>query len=264
MFAPTDRDTLEARERSARLWATEAPTRVSQDLSDLLAAHARFVAVAEQLAGTTRDAQRRAVVYFSIFEDSAGNFMFPMIASHGSLWGVRHTVRLDRWLSRLEVLSPTTVARWRGALDAIRDINRRVFIEIYSTFYFTRFYGADPRADQVIRPEILALYNEVHHAVSVGKLLPLSDRRRIYYQVFVHEQHDIVDPGIQQAIALCPSWIVSVFQRVRPRFAYFPDGCHLSFDDFTSVDQRNREGLRAMDWAEQVGPERVLAAMSEY
>jgi hypothetical protein len=30
------------------------------------------------------------------------------------------------------------------------------------------------------------------------------------------------------------------------------------------VEQRNREGLRALAFAEQVGPERVFAALAEY
>ena len=58
--------------------------------------------------------------------------------------------------------------------------------------------------------------------------------------------------------------MVSVFKRVRPRFKYFPPGESLMFTDFTDVAQRNREGLRAMDFGEQVGAARVLAALAEY
>ena len=54
------------------------------------------------------------------------------------------------------------------------------------------------------------------------------------------------------------------FWFVRPQFRYFPAGQRLVFTDFTSVEQRNREGLRALDFAEDVGPERVFEAMSEY
>jgi hypothetical protein len=36
------------------------------------------------------------------------------------------------------------------------------------------------------------------------------------------------------------------------------------FTDFTDVEQRNAQGLRAMDFAEQVGDARVLEALSEY
>ena len=263
MFAPTPADTRRAVQHSADTWADVVPD-PELSLPELAAAHARFVAVATELAGTTRDARKRAVIYFSIYEDSGGNFLFPMIASHGSLWGVRHTVRIDRWLGGLERFSRSKVRRYLDALDSVRDINRRVFIEIYSTFYFTRFYGDHPRAGEVIKPAILALYNEAHAATAAGVRLAYGDRRRIYYDVFVHEQHDIVDPGIQEAVAHCPRWLVRVFQHVRPRFAYFPAGKRLYFNDFTSVDQRNREGLKACDWAEEVGADRVLAAMAEY
>ena len=263
MFAPTSADTQRAVTDSARLWADQSTdTRLS--FPELVAAHARFVRVATDLAGSTRDAHKRAVVYFSIYEDSGGNFMFPMIASHGSLWGVRHTVQLERWLGALQPYSRTRVHTWLGALDQVRDLNRRVFIEIYSTFYFTRFYGRHPRAGELIKPGLLTLYNEVHAAVARGERLSLSERRQIYYTVFVHEQHDIVDPGIHAAAATCPSLLVLLFKHVRPRFAYFPEGKRLHFSDFTSVDQRNREGLKAMDWAEEVGADRVLQAMGEY
>ena len=53
-------------------------------------------------------------------------------------------------------------------------------------------------------------------------------------------------------------------KRVSPRFAYFPRRERLWFSDFTSVDQRNREGMRACEFAEEVGPDRVLQALGEY
>ena len=190
--------------------------------------------------------------------------MFPMIAAHGSLWGVRHTVRLERSLGKLERFSRSRVRSWLDALDSVRDINRRVFVEIYSTFYFTRFYGDHPRADELVKPELLALYNESHAATRSGKLLPLEARRRIYFDIFVHEQHDIVDPGIHEATNHAPAPLVSLFKRVSPRFAYFPRRERLWFTDFTCVDQRNREGLRAMDFAEEVGADRVREAMGWY
>ncbi|TNE86326.1 MAG: hypothetical protein EP330_21530 [Deltaproteobacteria bacterium] len=263
-FAPTRADVRACVDDAAQRWAGVAhPTDVS--FEELVAAHARILAAAEELSGGTEDAQKRAVTYFSIYEDSQGNFMFPLIASHGSMWGVTHTQRIDRALRQLRRFSRHgRVQGWMDALDAIRDINRRVFVEIYSTFYFTRFYGRHPRANEVIKPEVLALYNRVHEAVEAGEKMPLSERRDLYFEVFVHEQHDIVDPGIHDAVATCPSWMVSVFKRVRPRFKYFPRGESLVFTDFTDVDQRNREGLRAMDFGEQVGADRVLEALSEY
>ena len=88
--------------------------------------------------------------------------------------------------------------------------------------------------------------------------------RRGYYTVFVHEQNDIVDPEFKRPPSV-QSWIlVTAFSIVRPRFLYFPNGECLHFSDFTSVDQRNREGLRALDFAEDVGADRVLEAIEEY
>ena len=96
---------------------------------------------------------------------------------------------------------------------------------------------------------------------------PLSRaaRRHVYYEVFVHEQHDIVHPGVTTAASDTKSpLLVEALKRVRPRFAYFPPGESLRFTDFTSLIQRNREGLRALEFAEQVGAERVREAMREY
>lgn len=263
-FAPTPAD-VRARIADASARWGDVPDATDLPIEVVRAAHHDIVAVAEEISGGTEDAQKRALTYFSIYEDSGGNFMFPLIASHGSMWGVTHTQRIDRFLRAIRPLSRHgRIQGWMDALDAIRDINRRVFVEVYATFYFTRLYGRHPRAGEVIKPEVLALYNTVHDAVAEGRTLSLAERRELYFEVFVHEQNDIVDPGIQDAVAGCPSWMVSVFKRVRPRFKYFPPGQTLVFSDFTDVEQRNREGLRAMDFGEQVGAARVLEALAEY
>ena len=238
----------------------------SVSMEHLCVAHASIRDVAERLAGGTRDASKRAKIYYRIYEDSRGNFSFPLIASHGSMWGVSHTLAIERQLRRLLPLSRHgRLERWIGALDALRDVNRRVFIEVYTTFYFTWFYGNHPAASELIKPPVLALYNEIHGAVELGRQLSRADRQRIYYDVFVHEQEDIVDPGIQDAIRNSGSaYLVHALKRVSPRFRYFPRRGRLYFSDFTDVDQRNREGLRAFDFAEEVGADRVYQALSEY
>ncbi len=265
-FAPTHDDVQRSLDDAFRRWSplAELTTR-TMPFDELQAAHAQIHEVAEAISGTSLDAEQRAVIYYSIYEDSAGNFMFPLIASHGSMWGVTHTRRLDMALRPLRRLSRHgRVQGWMDALDAIRDINRRVFVEIYTTFYFTRYHGKHPQAGEIINPDVLALYNRVHDAIEASEPLSFHQRRAIYADVFIHEQNDIVDPGIHDALANCPKAIVSFFKRVRPRFKYFPKGKSLRFTDFTDVEQRNREGLRAMDFAEEVGADRVLQALAEY
>jgi hypothetical protein len=281
LFTATRNDTRLARERSRDVLtslladlgapvpvATAPSPAASAEIpaATLHAAWASIHALAEELSGTSLDAPRRAVLYYSLYEESAGNFMFPLVATHGSLWGVRHTRRVEAVLRRLRPLSRHgSVDRWIAALDAVRDVNRRVFVEIYTTFYFTRFYGRHPAAAELVHPDVLARYNQVHEAVAAGVPLSVEARRDVYFDVFVHEQDDIVDPGVLRAAREAGSpLLLKALQRVRPRFTYFPPGERLRFTDFTDVEQRNREGLRALAFAEQVGPERVFEAMREY
>lgn len=267
LFSGTFNDTRAARHQAQERWAEHAGIKPAQvPFEQVLAAYTSIHQVAEELSGTSTCAGRRATLYYSLYEESAGNFMFPLIATHGSLWGVRHTLRLQRVLERARPLSRHgRIDRWIQALDAVRDVNRKVFVEIYSTFYFTRFYGTHPRASEIIHPDILPLYNEVHQAIADGVLFSEERRREIYYAIFLHEQDHIVDPGVNEAAQAAGSrLLLEAFKRVRPRFAYFPPGERLRFTDFTDVEQRNREGLRALAFAEQVGPARVFEAMSEY
>jgi hypothetical protein len=231
----------------------------------LLRVHAEIAAVAHDISGTTRDNMRRAILYFALFEDSERNLMFPLVASHGSMWGIDHTDRIEVWLERLSPLSRHgRIDRWLEAIDQVRDVNRRVFREIYTTFYFTRFYGQHPEAGRIIKPEILALYNRVHEAVRTKVPLDLRARQTVYFGIFVHEQDDIVDPGLVEAAAKAGPFLVEALKRVSPRFAYFPRRERLWFSDFTDVEQRNQQGLRALAFAEEVGPERIFAALADY
>jgi hypothetical protein len=227
--------------------------------------HAEIAAEAVRISGTTRDALLRAVLYTALYEDSQRNFMFPLVAAHGSLWGVTHTETIDGALGPLRRVSRHgRVQRWLEALDDVRDVNRRVFREIYTTWHFTRYYGQHPSAAELVHPEVLAVYNRVHTAIRLQRPLTLDERRDAYFSVFVHEQEDIVDPGLHAAAAAAGKLMLEAFKRVSPRFAYFPKGERLWFTDFTEVEQRNREGLRALAFAEQMGPDHVFAAMSDY
>jgi len=265
LFSGTRAQVHQARARAHQTFRPLAaePTRV--DLAQLQAAWATIHQVAERLSGTSLDAGQRAVQYYSLYEASAGNFMFPLVATHGSLWGVRHTLRVEAALRRVRPLSRRgSVDRWIAALDAVRDVNRKVFVEIYTTFYFTRLHGEHPLAERIVHPDVLPLYRQVHRAVRTGAPLTLEQRRDVYFGVFVHEQEHIVDPGVLQAAERAGSPVLlALLKRVQPRFAYFPPGERLRFTDFTDVEQRNREGLRALAFAEQVGPDRVFQAMRE-
>jgi hypothetical protein len=265
-FPPRIEDVLHYRDRERSRWAHFAQGEPhTSPFEALERAYAEIQAMAVELSGGTRDARQRATLYYSIYEDSEGNFMFPLVASHGSMWGVYHTDWIEQGLLPLRALSRHgRVQRWVDAIDQVRDVNRRVFREIYTTFHFTRYFGRHPQADRRIKPPVLALYNRVHEAIAQKKPLSAEERRSIYYEVFVHEQSDIVDPGLKEAAALAGRTLTEATKRVAPRFKYFPRRERLWFSDFTSVEQRNREGLRSLDFAEEVGPMRVLEALRDY
>ena len=237
----------------------------SLHFEELAKAYQDVQAFAFDLSGSTRDAQKRATLYYAIYEDSEGNLMFPLVASHGSMWGVGHTTVIEGMIAPMRGLSRGgRIQRWLDGIDAVRDVNRCVFREIYTTFYFTRYFGKHPRADELVKPALLALYNQVHDAIRANVPLSREQRRTVYYVVFVHEQNDIVDPGLKDAANLAGRTLIELTKRVTPRFKYFPRNERLWFSDFTSVDQRNREGLRSLELAEEVGPARVLATLADY
>lgn len=223
-FRPTRGDVDAALADARGRWAKlSAPQPASAPFDDVRAAYEAISRHAHDISGTTHDDERRAVLYFAIFEDSGRSFMFPLIASHGSMWGVSHTERLDRLITpMLRVSRRGRVQRWLDGLDAVRDVNRRVFREIYTTFYFTRYFGRHPRAGELVNPDVLALYNRVHDAVARGERLDPEARRAVYFDVFVHEQEDIVDPGLKDAAAWAGPLLVRLTKRVSPRFTYFP------------------------------------------
>lgn len=264
-FRPVWNDVSEAVEDAHIRWDALASEPAPVSRERLVQIQAQIRAVAVELSGTTHDAAARAILYFALYEDSERNFPFPLVAAHGSLWGVHHTERIDRFVTPLIRASRTgRIQRWLDGLDAVRDVNRRVFREIYANFYFTRFFGRHPLAPTLLKPEVVDLYNRVHEAIRTGSPLDHAERRDVYFGIFVYEQEDIVDPGLKDAAAAAGPLLVRLLKRVSPRFAYFPRRERLWFTDFTRVDQRNREGLRAFEFAEEVGPERVFEAMGEY
>ena len=94
---------------------------------------------------------------------------------------VSHTLRIERWFAKSRLNKCAQVARWMEALDQIRDINRRVFTEIYTTFYFTRVFGAHPVAAQCVNPAVLLVYNRAHAAIQKQRPLTRVERKDVYY-----------------------------------------------------------------------------------
>lgn len=227
---------------------------------------------ATRLAGGLMDLSQRATVYHHIYAHSGGNHAFPLIAAHGALWArgyFRFGFMLGQWLSLPHAIRRGRRAALLHALgrfaDAFRDVNRRVCADTYAYYHFTARFGEQPDATTLIPPDLLEGLNRVHAARRAGRSMALAEKRDVFQAFLVNEQHTIVGPSIQKAVAAFP-WPLLKHIALRPliRFAYFPDRSVVWFRNFADVDERIRNGLRAFDLADRAGWPNVEAALRHY
>ena len=227
---------------------------------------------ATRLAGGLTDLSQRAAVYRHLFLASGGNHTFPLIAAHGALWaggyfrfGLNLATALSwQYLGRPE-LRQRQLRKLAAFADVIRDINRRVCIDTYANFHFTRRFGGHPRATQFIPPELLEPLNHLHAACQQGAELAESEKRLIFEAHFRHEQGRVVGPALTNAVTEF-DWPTVRALAVRPpvRFAYFPGPTRLWFRNFASQEERIEKGLAAFGLASEAGWPTVDAALKKY
>jgi hypothetical protein len=225
-----------------------------------------------RLAGGLRELAQRATVYHHLFRASGGNHAFPLIAAHGALWAggyFRFGLRLGEALSWQYGLATEKrqqqLARLAAFADAFRDINRRVCIDTYVNFHFTAKYGDDPRIGEFMSPELLAALRCVHHARRASRELSDDEKREVFLAHFLDEQHRVVGPAIEQAVAEF-DWPLVRFIALKPllRFAYFPGRRWFWFRNFAQREERIAKGLQAFDYATQVGWSHTEQALRQY
>ena len=232
----------------------------------------RFRAEGEALAGELGDFQERAGAYYQLYRHSAGNFVFPLIAAHGALWGAGHMRRgmaVSRAATRLAGLDDRESARRLAMVtaftDTLKDINRQVLVMTYEAYQMTRFHGADPALVRVIPPELIAPLVACHEARRGGWRLNDGERRALFEAAFRWEQRHVVGPRLEAAIPEF-DWPLIRTLSLRPPigFAYFGPLRWLWFRDFGSQPERITHGLRAYDIAVRQGLDRVEETLARY
>ncbi|UUY08293.1 hypothetical protein LRS11_21275 [Pseudomonas sp. J452] len=224
------------------------------------------------LAGGLSDLAQRAAVYHHLYEDSGGRNVFPLIAAHGALWGAGYFalgMQVGALLSAQYLLQPTVrrdkLRQLQAFADAFRDINRRVCIEAYCAYHFSKRHGHTPGVEDYIQPGLLAALNRCHRAQARHEPLPRPARRELFEAFFLWEQACIVGPAVEQALAAL-DWplIRQVALRPRIEFAYFASSRQMKFADFASTHERIEKGLRAYELAERAGLNEVEGALQRY
>lgn len=219
---------------------------------------------ARRLAGRDSDFGRRARAYRELYIGSGGNFIFPLIAAHGTTWG-RWYLPVGQGFARLLNLfdftgRPSTlrVRHFDDFIAAIRRINRDVFVECYTAYHLTRLLGSHAVVEARVPGELIAMFGEVHRASSRRAKLPIPVQRAHYEAFFRHEQEQVADHALVTAFELLDWPIMRAFCR-KPWvwFAYFRYGRSMNFEDFLSVEERIAKGLVAFDVAAAQGWERI-------
>jgi hypothetical protein len=237
-----------------------------QDRYDELKAEATL------LAGGLLEIPRRALVLTNMYLDSGRNHQFSLIAAHGALWASGYFEAggtLGRLIARRYFYNPDERAYRMGLLrefaEDFRKVNRQVCIDTYANYYFTRRYGREPGADELVAPSLLDALNRVHAARESGKVLSTAESRQVFEQSFRCEQEVTVAPGVLAAVQSFDCKIMR-FLCMRPlvRFAYFPSFRYLWFRDFADKDERIDRGMRAYDLAAERGWPRVERALRYY
>lgn len=227
---------------------------------------------ATQLAGGLPDLAQRATVYRHLFLASGRNHAFPLIAAHGALWAggyFNSRLRFAHWLSWQFIGRPELRQKRLKSLNdftnIFRDINRRVCIDTYVNFHFTRRFGHARSASEFVPQELLVALNQIHDACTAGQSLGDSARRSIFEAHFYHEQKHVVGPTLIEAVKQF-DWPLARSMALRPtiRFAYFPAGERLVFKDFSSREERIAKGLQAFECASRVGWDVAEAALKKY
>jgi len=227
---------------------------------------------AVRLAGTTRQLSQRAATYHHVYEDSGRNHIFPLIAAHGALWARGYFsfgMKLGEVLSYQYCLQPNSRRKKLDALEAFaeafREVNRRVCVQIYTTYHFTKLHGDHPDAEKLVAPHLLAALRTVHAANRNGEQLNDLAKREIFETHFLDEQETIVGPRIEQAVDQF-DWPLMKSLALMPavRFAYFPPGFWLQFRKFDRQEERVARGLKAFDMAANMGWTHTKAALDRY
>lgn len=243
-----------------------------ESLAELQRTYDALHAEGVRLAGSSQHLSQRAATYYHLYEDAGRNHIFPLIAAHGALWARGYFsfgMKLGQALSWQYGISSKLKRQKLDALEsfaeAFREVNRRVCVEIYTIYHFTKLHGEHPLAGKLVRPNLLAPLRLLHCANQSGVKLDDGIRRAIFEAHFLDEQATVVGPRIEQAVAEF-DWPLMKWLALMPavRFAYFPRGKWLQFWKFDQTEERIARGLSAFDLAASVGWKHVEASLDRY
>ena len=231
----------------------------------LTRAYNEIRADALRLAGGPGDMPPRVALLHAIFVDSHGNHVFPEVALHGALWAYGFYERrgtVSRMIAYRYFYDADERARRAYMLfefsQGFKEANRSVFVDTYTNYLFSKRYGSEPGADEILPAQLLEALNRVHHSSRTGRRLSRAERGRVYESALMFEQERTVAPKIREEVAKfdCPV-LTAIVLRPLVRFTYFPRATYLLFGNFGDTNERIEKAIRSYELAERAGWERV-------
>lgn len=242
---------------------------VSQAQVNLQAAYTNIQKQATVLSGRPQDIAQRIQHLKQMYVDSKGKYAFPLVAAHGAkfaknLFGVTQTASglfsvISQMSSSENLTKANRLSEMTSAFSTqLENVNRFVFIDTYTNYYFSKIYGRHAGADQFIPARLLSSLNHMHLAASLNE----TEKRALFHEALLYEQHTRVSPMVTQVCgSFSEKWLLPLVLKPLVHFSYFPKSVYFQFKDFSSESERIHYALKSYDLAAQVGWAQVYKAL---
>lgn len=211
-----------------------------------------------RLAGNFDDIEQRVELFREMYFDSGGHYQFPAIAMHGALWlsAFKQTTieKHDRFcsfqLTSVFACSKTVKSYIRSILNEILKINRTVFIDTYSLYYFSKYHPEK-------LPQNLSFLKDAH-----SKNLNQLQMKTLFKKSLLYEQSSSVTKAMNKIYTSIPS-LIRPFFKATVRFDYFPENISFNNRNYFNESHRIEDALTAYELGIKVGFDKVME-MTQY
>jgi len=214
---------------------------------------------AVRLGGRFSDMAQRAAVYHHLYLMSGGNFTFPLIAAHETLWA--------RWYLFLAKLGANFLAlfdvsckmsrrdkmkAYTQYINTFKKSNRDVMTLSYRTFHFTRLYGDHAFVCATMPKRLKTAFLRCHQLSNKGQKMSPAGQRQ-FFEDYIHWQNaNSIGSAFTDAFDAF-NWPLAKWFCSRPWvwFSYFGFGRGHIYNDYCDGEERSQKSLQAFDWAAQ-------------
>ena len=212
---------------------------------------------AVRLGGRFSDMPQRAIIYHHMYKMSGGNFIFPLIAAHETLWA--------RWYLFLAKISAHFLAvfdlsckmsrrdkmqAYHKYVNTFKKNNRDLMIETYKVFHFTRLYADHEYVCATMSKPLRTAFLRCHALAAKNQTMSPAEQRHFFEDYVRWQQDNISGSAFEKALDNF-DWPLAKWFAVHPwvKFSYFGFGRSLTYKNYTNAEERLQKNMKAFDWA---------------